>query len=317
MIVAAAGNEHLRIGAGGQVLSHGPLTAPGPTRSSTTSACTRSPVASPASSTCPRPATSSTAPSASCAAGTIGDPTNVDATASRRPTRTSRPGSGRRTSSPTTATTGPRIDIAGPGGARKFNLPDCDRGGTRGFPYTTADGRRRARTSASRRTGRSRSRASRSRGLGFHAERVLLDDPGHVDGDAARVRRRRAGGVEESPAIRHHPDAILAVLKLTRQSPSHNTTPPLSATDTSPGDRPASPARRATATSAAPAISGSGGLRRRLVEDAFRAVLVAPPSTSSHRVGAVQWRLHRRRLEAMAPTVFTVFSFSSHEASLT
>jgi lantibiotic leader peptide-processing serine protease len=34
---------------------------------------------------------------------------------------------------------GPRIDVAGPGGARKFNVPNADRGGTPGFPYTTAD----------------------------------------------------------------------------------------------------------------------------------------------------------------------------------
>ena len=35
---------------------------------------------------------------------------------------------------------GPRIDVAAPGGARKFNLPYWDRGGTPGFPYVTADG---------------------------------------------------------------------------------------------------------------------------------------------------------------------------------
>src|SRR6185312_11751744 len=35
---------------------------------------------------------------------------------------------------------GPRIDIAAPGGARKFNLPLWDGGGTPGFPYTEADG---------------------------------------------------------------------------------------------------------------------------------------------------------------------------------
>jgi subtilisin family serine protease len=35
---------------------------------------------------------------------------------------------------------GPRIDVAAPGGARKFNLPYWDRGGTPGFPYTSADG---------------------------------------------------------------------------------------------------------------------------------------------------------------------------------
>ena len=55
---------------------------------------------------------------------------------------------------------GPRIDIAGPGGARKFNLPNYDRGGTEGFPYVTDDLTNAWRTSTSPPTGRPRSRAS-------------------------------------------------------------------------------------------------------------------------------------------------------------
>jgi subtilisin family serine protease len=35
---------------------------------------------------------------------------------------------------------GPAITVAAPGGARKFNLPVWDRGGTPGFPDTDADG---------------------------------------------------------------------------------------------------------------------------------------------------------------------------------
>jgi subtilisin family serine protease len=34
---------------------------------------------------------------------------------------------------------GPRIDVAGPGGARKFNLPNVDGGGTEGWPFTGTD----------------------------------------------------------------------------------------------------------------------------------------------------------------------------------
>jgi subtilisin family serine protease len=34
---------------------------------------------------------------------------------------------------------GSRIDVAGPGGARKFNLPRVDRGGTEGWPFTGTD----------------------------------------------------------------------------------------------------------------------------------------------------------------------------------
>ena len=57
--------------------------------------------------------------------------------ASLRPTPTSPSAPAGRTSSLTTATTAPRIDIAAPGGARKFNLPVWDRGGTPGYPVTT------------------------------------------------------------------------------------------------------------------------------------------------------------------------------------
>ncbi len=34
---------------------------------------------------------------------------------------------------------GPRIDLAAPGGSRKFNLPAIDRGGTEGWPWTGID----------------------------------------------------------------------------------------------------------------------------------------------------------------------------------
>jgi hypothetical protein len=43
-------------------------------------------------------------------------------------------GSAGATSWPTTSTTGARVDVAAPGGARKFTLGAYDRGGTPGFP---------------------------------------------------------------------------------------------------------------------------------------------------------------------------------------
>src|SRR6266542_1058240 len=105
VIAAAAGNESRRIGAGGLVLSQGTLTAP--------------------SSTCPPGST-----------GTVDD---VNATCKPITDRHIAPGIGHKNQLSYFSNYGPRIDVAAPGGARKFNLPLWDRGGTPGFPYTSAD----------------------------------------------------------------------------------------------------------------------------------------------------------------------------------
>ena len=86
---------------------------------------------------------------ASCPPGTIGDPgdpdadppvaPNFEATCKPASDPHGGPGPGRRDQLAYYSNYGPRIDIAGPGGARKFNLPNYDRGGTEGFPYVTDD----------------------------------------------------------------------------------------------------------------------------------------------------------------------------------
>ena len=87
--------------------------------------------------------------SASCPPGTIGDPGDPDAdppvppdfNATCKPTSDPHQaaGPGKTNQLAYYSNYGPRIDIAGPGGARKFNLPNFDRGGTPGFPYTIED----------------------------------------------------------------------------------------------------------------------------------------------------------------------------------
>ena len=82
--------------------------------------------------------------SASCPPGTVGDPGDPDADPPVAPNfeATCKPasdphqaaGPGRQNQLAYYSNYGPRIDIAGPGGARKFNLPNYDRGGTEGFP---------------------------------------------------------------------------------------------------------------------------------------------------------------------------------------
>jgi hypothetical protein len=136
VIVASAGNEHLRIGAGGRVISHGPSTAPGAAFQDffglyeapggipgVVNVSSTNNVVVPSSATCP-PGT----------AGDPGPPPNFNATCKPASDPHQAAGQGRRNQLAYYSNYGPRIDLAGPGGARKFNLPNYDRGGTPGFP---------------------------------------------------------------------------------------------------------------------------------------------------------------------------------------
>jgi hypothetical protein len=137
-IVASAGNDHVRVGDGGRVLSHGSLTTPGDPVddlyglyqtpggipgvvdvSATNNVVNRS--------------------SANCPPGTTGSATDPNATCKPSSDRHQAAGPGRTDQLAYYSSYGPRIDIAAPGGARKFNLPNFDRGGTPGFPYTTQE----------------------------------------------------------------------------------------------------------------------------------------------------------------------------------
>src|SRR5262245_3813545 len=138
VIAAAAGNESRRIGTGGQVLSHGTLTPPG------------SPVDDqfgnfevpggiPGVVDVASTGNVVNAPSATCPRGSTGTVQNVNATCKPVADRHDPFGVGHRNQLSYFSNYGPRIDVAAPGGARKFNLPRWDRSGTPGFPYTSAD----------------------------------------------------------------------------------------------------------------------------------------------------------------------------------
>jgi len=138
-IVAAAGNEHVRVGAGGQVLSHGQLTQPG-TRPVDLFGLYETPGGIPGVVDVSATGNVVNAPSASCPAGSTGTPDNPDSAVCKPTSDRHQPfGVGQQNQLAYYSDYGPRIDIAAPGGARKFNLPLWDRGGTPGFPYTTAD----------------------------------------------------------------------------------------------------------------------------------------------------------------------------------
>jgi len=146
IIVAAAGNEHLRIGAGGKVISHGPLTTPGtdPADFQDYFGLYEVPGGIPGVVDVSSTGRVVNPSSASCPPGTVGDPGDPDADPPVAPNfeATCKPasdphqaaGPGRQNQLAYYSNYGPRIDIAGPGGARKFNLPNYDRGGTEGFP---------------------------------------------------------------------------------------------------------------------------------------------------------------------------------------
>jgi len=131
-IVAAAGNEHTRIGPGGKVLSHGILSfppggkdslglyeVPGGITGVVDVSATTNVVNAPAAA-CPE------------AGSTTGD----------RPwckllSDTHQPfGVGLQDQLAYYSNYGPRIDVAAPGGSRKFNLPTADGGGSEGWPFT-------------------------------------------------------------------------------------------------------------------------------------------------------------------------------------
>ena len=139
--------------------------------------------------------------SASCPPGTIGDPGDPDAdppvppdfNATCKPTsdRHQAAGPGKQNQLAYYSNYGPRIDIAGPGGARKFNLPNFDRGGTPGFPYTLErPDQRLAGVQHHLQLGGGDPLLHLHHRLGVPPGRVLLDHPGHLDGRAAGGRGR-------------------------------------------------------------------------------------------------------------------------------
>jgi len=211
------------------------------------------------------------APSANCAPGTIGSPTNGDAVCKPTTDAHQAKGVGQKDQLTYYSNYGPRIDIAGPGGARKFNVPAADRGGTGGFPYTTADGYTAFEDFSITSNWALEIPCFFDLGFGYPGEcystiqGTSMATP-HVSAVAGLVASRSA-------AIRHHPDAILAVLKLTASRSSHNTTQPLSATDTSPGDRTGVACTTGYCHLGGPAISDRDAYGAGVV-DAFRAVLV-------------------------------------------
>jgi subtilisin family serine protease len=231
LIVASAGNEHLRIGMGGKVISHGPLTIPGDPFTDFYGLY-QNPGGIPGVIDVSSTGNVNEAASATCPAGTTGgNATCKPATDAHQPIK---PGSTNQLAY--YSNYGPRIDIGAPGGARKFNLPNADRGGTPGFPYTAADG-----TTAYETFGITSNWALEipcfvfSNGP-FYPNECYTSIQGtsmaapHVSAVLALIASR-------NPYARHKPMLLTTILKLGANRDVKNFTPPLSATDLTPGDR--------------------------------------------------------------------------------
>jgi subtilisin family serine protease len=131
---------------------------------------------------------------------------------------------------------GSRIDVAGPGGARKFNLPTWDRGGTGGFPMTDAD-----LTTAFGDFNITSDWALAIQcftftGGGFPPDQcyTILQGTSQATPHASAVVALIASHTSRAT---HNPDLLISMLKRTATHLHGNETQVLSATDVSPGDR--------------------------------------------------------------------------------
>jgi lantibiotic leader peptide-processing serine protease len=248
VIVAAAGNEHVRVGAGGRVLSHGPTATPAPPPGEFNDIFGQYEVPGGVPGVVDVSATGRRVvpSSASCPPGTIGDPGDPDAdppvppdfnaTCKPRSDRHHAAGQGRTNQLAYYSNYGPRIDLAGPGGARKFNLPNFDRGGTPGFPVTLDD-----LTNAWEVFSTTSNWAVEipcftfTRGSGFPQGQCYSTIQG-TSMAAPQVSGSLALIASAHPSLRKHPRALVRRLKALANDDVHNRTRALSATDTSPGD---------------------------------------------------------------------------------
>ncbi|MFL6184587.1 MAG: S8 family serine peptidase [Actinomycetes bacterium] len=248
VIVASAGNDHVRVGAGGRVLSHGPTATPAPPPGEFDDIFGQYQVPGGVPGVVDVSATGRVVvpSSASCPPGTIGDPgdPNADppvapdfnATCKPRSDAHHAAGQGKINQLAYYSNYGPRIDIAGPGGARKFNLPNYDRGGTPGFPYTLDD-----LTNAWQVFSTTSNWAvgvpcfTFTAGSGFPQGECYSTIQG-TSMAAPQVSGSLALVASAHPSLRKHPGRLIARLKRLANDAPTNYTRALSATDTSPGD---------------------------------------------------------------------------------
>ena len=268
-IVAAAGNEHTKIDSNGKVTSHGILSlppggddlfgqyeVPGGLKGVVDVSSTGNVV---------------NAPSDACPAGSTG--AVDDPSAWCKPTTDAHQSFGVGTMNQLAyySNYGPRIDVAGPGGARKFNLPSVDRGGVEGWPFSGTDSFLSDNTPGGGASATDGFNAwedfSVTSNFAFEIPCVIFDGSAatpDVEGysgvptqtdfpddqcystiQGTSMATPHASAVlaliiSAFPAMRYDPKALISYLKKTAVTPAKtltNTTPPVSKTDTSLTDR--------------------------------------------------------------------------------
>jgi len=251
LIIAAAGNEHVRIGAGGKVLSHGSLTLPGDPLADLFGLY-ETPGGIPGVIDVSSTGNVVASPTAGCNTTTQVD---LGGNPTCKPTSDAHQsfGVGRKDQLAYYSNYGPRIDIAGPGGARKFNLPNFEGGGTPGFPYTTD-------TTAYEDFSTTSNWAVDIPCFVFTGSTIFYPDACYSTIQGTSMATPHVSAVaaliaSAYPVARHRPGVIAAILNGTARGGVRNTTPPLSATDTSPGDLSGVPCTTGYCHLGGPAIS--------------------------------------------------------------
>jgi lantibiotic leader peptide-processing serine protease len=238
LIVAAAGNEHVRIGAGGKVLSHGQLWTPGDVPDPVNNPLDlyglyETPGGIPGVVMVSATNNVVNKPTKACdykLAGTYPSLACKASTDAHQPA-----GIGRLNQLAYYSNYGPRIDVAAPGGARKFNLPAWDGGGTPGWPVTEYDGYAAWQD------------FSITSNWAFEIPCYYLTGPQFYPGECYSTIQGTSMATPHAsavaafyasayPRLRHNAWALAATLKATAAPIRGNATQPLSATDLSVAD---------------------------------------------------------------------------------
>jgi hypothetical protein len=234
LIVGSAGNAHVRIGASGRITSHGQLTTPGtaPEDFVDLHGWYRVPTGPPGALVVSATGNLVNATSPTCPPGTADNP-NATCKPAGDPHQPF--GVGKRDQLAYYSNYGARVDVAAPGGARKFNLGAYDRGGTPGFPVTAGDLTNVWQTfSTTSNWAVEIPCFTFTTGSGFPQGQCYSTIQG-TSMAAPHAAAAVALIASEHPSLRHRPGALVARLKATARSVG-NRTPPLSAGDTSAGD---------------------------------------------------------------------------------
>ncbi len=242
VIVAAAGNEHLRVGTGGRVLSHGTESAP--PGGVDFFGLWETPGGIPGVIDVSSTGNIVNAPSATCPADSLAAGTHQWC----KPTSDAHQpfGAGKKNQLAYYSNYGPRIDFSAPGGARKFNLPFWDRGGCEGWPWcginsveggtSVSDG-----YNAWEDFSITSNYATEIPCFTFSSDPVFPNNQCYaiIQGTSMatpHVSAVAAIALSLHPAAWKQPAALLTILQHSGDILTGNKTPPVSAPDTSAGD---------------------------------------------------------------------------------